>query len=148
LRQLERATTAVLSGVSCTPASACTAVGQSDQMPLAEQWNGTSWTAQTPPAPSGAVSASLYSVSCTTSVACTAVGYFGNGPSPDIIGDAPLAESWNGSTWTLQTPPNPSQATSGTLTGVSCISPQVCTAVGGYDDQNTTPCPMRRWPSS
>jgi hypothetical protein len=85
------------------------------------------------------VSASLYGVSCTTSAACTAVGYFGNGPSPEIFGDAPLAESWNGSTWTLQTPPNPSQATSGTLTAVSCISSGVCTAVGGYDDQGTTP---------
>jgi hypothetical protein len=125
--------------VSCTTASACTAVGQSNGMPVAERWNGTSWTVQTPPTPSGAVSAALYSVSCTTSAACTAVGYSGNGSSPSIYGDAPLAESWNGSTWTLQTAPNPSQATSGTLTGISCIAPDACTAVGGYDDQNTTP---------
>ncbi|MEA2314573.1 MAG: hypothetical protein QOI03_1265, partial [Solirubrobacteraceae bacterium] len=46
----------VLSGVSCTTASACTAVGYyvnsaGTRLTLAERWNGTSWATQTTPNP-------------------------------------------------------------------------------------------------
>src|SRR5215469_7967942 len=38
-----------LNGVSCTSASACTAVGASNAGTLAERWNGTRWTIQATP---------------------------------------------------------------------------------------------------
>ena len=69
-----------LSGVSCTSASACTAVGDytnttGTRVTLAERWNGTSWTIQSTPNPTGAKGSSLSGVSCTSASACTAVGY-------------------------------------------------------------------------
>ena len=73
----------VLQGVSCTSATACTAVGDyvnrdGTQVTLAERWNGTSWTIQSTPNPTGAQyagwTATLQGVSCTSATACTAVG--------------------------------------------------------------------------
>jgi hypothetical protein len=47
-----------LYGVSCASSTECTAVGEFDDssnegVPLAEKWNGTAWSAQEPPAPTG-----------------------------------------------------------------------------------------------
>jgi hypothetical protein len=123
-----RTTGAVLSGVSCSSSSACVAVGQDNGMALAEEWNGTTWTAQTPPAPSGAPSASLSAVSCTSALACIAVG--------QSSGSSALVERWNGTTWTAQTPPLPSAATSGSLAAVACTAASVCVAVGQSDGSN------------
>jgi hypothetical protein len=118
-----------LNGVSCTSATACTAVGSDfndhgdstyDTETLAERWNGSNWTVQPSADPSGATNSSLSSVSCTAAV-CSAVGS-SNG--------ATLAESWDGNTWTLQATPNPSGG--GNLSGVSCTSAAACMATG-YD---------------
>ena len=54
--------TAILAGVSCTSATACTAVGNyrnsaGKLVTLAERWNGTSWTIQPTPNPTGAPAA-------------------------------------------------------------------------------------------
>jgi hypothetical protein len=118
-----------LAGVSCTTASACTAVGYSyvgnTQEPLAERWNGTSWIIQTTPKPSGG--GSLSSVSCTAANACTAVGD-GN--------TEPLAARWNGSIWALESTPKPSGATSSALSGVSCTYVTACTAIGYSNTPN------------
>src|SRR6202035_4611038 len=68
-----------LAGVSCTSATACTAVGTTTNAAgltagLAEQWNGLSWrnvpTPQIPNSPYAVLSA----VSCSSATACTAVG--------------------------------------------------------------------------
>lgn len=99
-------------GVSCTSASACTAVGYridsgGKQRPLAERWNGRQWTVQPTPG-----TGSLTSVSCPSASACLAVG-------------GGLAERWNGTAWvTLPTPAG------GSLASVSCTSASACTAVG------------------
>jgi hypothetical protein len=66
----------LLSGVSCTSSTACTAVGGADQVTLAELWDGSSWTIQPTPNPPAYVS-SLSGVSCTSASACTAVGSWG-----------------------------------------------------------------------
>ena len=120
-----------LSGVSCTSASACTAVGyyvNSSDTPvtLAETWNGTSWSIQSTPNPSGGQDSILYGVSCTSSSACTAVGEYDNSSDTDVT----LAEAWNGSSWSIETTPNPSGGAPTALSGVSCISASACTAVG------------------
>src|SRR6516165_1822594 len=72
------ATGTQLSGVSCSAASACTAVGTAPNATLAERWNGTSWRIQVTPNPPGAFFAQLSSVSCSAASTCTAVGHYSN----------------------------------------------------------------------
>ena len=43
-----------------------------------------------------------------------------------------MAESWNGSAWTLQSAPGPSTTQGSQLTAVSCASATSCTGVGWY----------------
>jgi hypothetical protein len=127
------ATHSVLRGDSCTSSSACTAVGQyatttMSLQALAEVWNGTSWAVKTVPNPTGATQSALGGVSCTSSSTCTAVGWYSNSAGTIVT----LAEAWNGTSWSVQTTPNPSEATSSYLNGVSCTSSSACVAVGEY----------------
>lgn len=120
-----------LYGVSCSSASACTAVGGYAQnsglaAALSEEWNGTSWSIQATPEPTGAVAALFYGVACTPAGPCAAVGAY-NGGSNVIL---TLADEWNGATWSLQTTPDPSGALTSSLAGVACPTTDSCTAVG------------------
>lgn len=125
------ATSTELSAISCTSSTACTAVGHyatsTSSLTLAERWNGTSWTVQSTPNPSGATESSLLAVSCASSTACTAAGYYYNSEGQRQT----LAESWNGTEWSIKTTPNRTGATRNILLGVSCTSSSACTAVGG-----------------
>jgi hypothetical protein len=125
------ATSTELSAISCTSSTACTAVGHyatsSSSVTLAERWNGSTWTVQTTPNPSGATESTLLGVSCATSTACIATGYYYNSSGVRQT----LAESWNGSTWTVQSTPNRTGASLNILLGVSCSATNACTAVGG-----------------
>jgi hypothetical protein len=124
-----------LGGVACTTATACLAVG-AHFMPtgnlvnatLAEQWNGSRWTVQPSPNPSGAGAAGLGRVSCTSPSSCMAVG-----GAVDETGEVGfnVAEAWNGTSWHLLRTPNPG-STSNELRGVSCTSPSSCMAVGDF----------------
>jgi hypothetical protein len=96
-------------------------------VPLAERWNGTTWTAQSTPAPSGASDSYLLADSCTSLTACTAVGEYRTGSGDQFT----FAESWNGTSWHLHTTPDPSGATTDALDWVSCVSATDCEAVGG-----------------
>jgi hypothetical protein len=118
----------ILFGVSCSSASACTAVGASNAGTLAERWNGTKWVIQpTPNPPSGG--GVLVGVSCSSASACTAVGASNAGN---------LAERWNGTKWSIQPTPNPSGSQFGFLNGVSCTSSSACEAVGFYVNSSGT----------
>ncbi len=121
-----------LSGVSCASDSACIAVGNyatvSGEFALAERWNGISWGLQSTPNPAGAIDSRLRGVSCTSASACTAVGFTENKAGTEVT----LAERWNGSSWTIQSSPNPKASKGSALTGVSCASVGACTAVGYY----------------
>jgi hypothetical protein len=133
-----------LRSVSCTSASACTAVGDqgtitSANAPLAERWDGSSWSIQATPSLS-VNSTQLYGVSCPSADACTAVGYHRN----DAGISFPLAEAWNGTSWSIQTTPNPSGAHGMFLNGVSCSSAEACTAVGTTGDEHL-PIVAERW---
>jgi len=133
----DAATLVSLSGVSCDSSGMCEAVGSyysnsGAEVPLAEFYDGTSWTAQTPPVPSGAVSGALSSVSCNPSVdACEAVGDYtiSSGGSTQQL---TLAEAWDGTSWTVQATPNPSGAAQAWLAGISCAGTPGCEAVGSY----------------
>jgi hypothetical protein len=118
-----------LNGVSCTGASSCVAVGLS----TAQGWNGTRWRDLSAARPPGATSINLSDVSCATATACMAVGFF-NTPS----GGGALAESWNGTAWTIRPPALPSGSRGGFLNGVSCAAPNACLAVGSFFSKSGT----------
>jgi hypothetical protein len=119
-----------LAGVSCTTPSFCMAVGGTDLgpsgVPLAEQWNGTSWSiVTTPHDPTETGSTEQFSsVSCVGTTDCEAVGMYYYPPS-----ETTFAEGWNGSSWAGQTTPNVAGETN-TLHGVTCFSATTCSAVG------------------
>ena len=128
---------------SCSSASACTAVGDYTgssgiEVTLAEAWNGTSWSVQATPNPSGAQGSALGGVSCTSASACTAVGEYLNSSGVTVI----LAEKWNGTSWSIETTPDPTDAQESVLDGVSCSSATKCTAVGGYVDSSGVTMPL------
>jgi len=94
----------------------------SGTVPLAEAWNGSSWSIQRTPNPFDAFQ--LNSVSCASSTACIAVGN----------GQQSFAERWDGKRWSptrvhFGDPQNRANA----LAGVSCTSNDTCAAVG-WDD--------------
>jgi hypothetical protein len=70
----------------------------------------------------------LAGVSCASSADCTAVGTYDNSAGVGVT----LAEGWNGTSWQLQSAPNPAGATHSSLTEVSCTSSTDCIAVGSY----------------
>jgi hypothetical protein len=125
----------VLTAVSCTSGRACTAVGShaaslsGTGFTLAERWNGTRWRIQPTKLPTGATSATFSAVSCPSATACTAVG---STPGKAADTSVSLAEVWNGTSWRVQAIPAPKGSTSSSLFGVSCTSPNTCTAVGNY----------------
>ena len=135
----------LLQGVSCASASACTAVGSTSTstttVTLAERWNGTAWSIQHTPNPTGVQGSGLAGVSCASASACTAVGIDITGPSSG----GSLAERWNGTTWSIQHTPTPAGGSSVVLGGVSCTLASACTAVGDYNSGTTGVTLAERW---
>jgi hypothetical protein len=125
---------AQLIGVSCTSASFCVAVGGlSNVGALIERWDGATWTRMIPAVPSDDRVPDddvLNGVSCTAVDSCMAVSdYYAT------AGVQPLAERWDGSTWTVTPTTNPGVGGSGnTLFDVSCSMATMCVAVGQYYD--------------
>jgi hypothetical protein len=125
-----------LMSVSCLSATACTAAGvwvnnAQDEFPLAERWNGTSWSIQ-PTVDRESVTV-LDGVSCAAATACMAAGLTEN---HQFITKT-LAEAWNGTRWSVLRTPNAAEL-SNVLDSVSCTSATACTAAG-YDGSNTQP---------
>jgi hypothetical protein len=118
----------VLAADSCASPTACMAVGSYRNsprvFPLAERWNGTSWSLLKPPVPKGAGDTSLLGVSCVSASACIAVGSYRSKAGTVLT----LAEVWNGATWSIQ--PTPNHGAVNALASVSCTSANACTAVG------------------
>jgi subtilisin family serine protease len=129
-----------LAKVSCTSSSNCIAVGsylkkgENNRRTLAERWDGTSWSILSSPNPATNYGATLLSVSCVSSSNCTAVGRYVSSAINEWESlpkeEKTLVESWNGSTWTIQTSPNPEGRKLSKLLGVSCSASNACTAVG------------------
>lgn len=126
-----------LVGVSCVSPTNCVAVGSmrasvnAPTVPLAERWNGKSWKMSAARTPSGATHAYLNAVSCTNAKSCYAVGGFASGST---MGSA-LVERWNGSNWSIMGSPNVGNASTTTLSGVSCTGKGAaitCAAVGSF----------------
>lgn len=127
-----------LSSVSCSSSTNCEAVGRYENsssvwVTLAEGWNGTEWKVQSTPNPTGATESSLRAVSCTSSTSCIAVGTYKNSET-----QLALAESWNGTEWSLKSVPGISGSEAAYLNGVSCSSSTSCIAVGRYIYERTS----------
>lgn len=146
--------TTSLARVSCVSATFCMAVGSTARayLPLspasgegggagsralAELWNGTGWTIQSTPSPTGKTGGGLTGVSCLRSTFCVAVGTIG-------AYQGGFAEIWNGSAWHLLPTLSSVQVRSlgqrgrlsrqrVSLTAVSCVTRTACAAVGSYD---------------
>lgn len=94
-----------LTSVSCLSAHRCIAVGThltsgpaERGYTRAEAWNGKTWTVLPTPNPRASSDSNLFGVSCSSPRACVAVGGYDTGQfAPQL----PLAESWNGTTWTI-----------------------------------------------
>jgi hypothetical protein len=116
-----RTPTSLLSQVSCSSASACTALAETatgpGQPPSVLRWNGRTWITQTTAA---VQHGALTAVSCTSGSSCVAVGTRRN-PLPST-----LAEAWDGTSWTVM----PMPKVGGTLFAVSCVSATACMATG------------------
>ena len=111
-------------GVSCTSASFCMAVGAGDDVSIIQEWNGSSWSTMNSANPPGSEESGLDGVSCISSSFCMAAGDYFPGFGPQT-----LSEEWNGSTWAPVIPPNVSGEID-VLMGVSCTSVSFCMAVG------------------
>jgi len=108
-----------LTGVSCTDARDCTAVGYGDGGPTyLTETAGTWGTLTTLPAPGGL--AQLLGVSCTDATDCTAVG-------GALDSGVPFYATESHGAWGAVT----SLPSGGQLTAVSCTAATDCTAVGG-----------------
>jgi hypothetical protein len=137
-----------LIAVSCPSQQDCTAVGLYTRTarviaPLAETWNGHRWQVRPAAAPIDSPYGALQGVSCISPAACTAVGFYSiRGETASV----PLAESWNGSSWSIQRVPIPNRARQAWLYGVSCSSASACTAVGSYENHAGLPAGLiERW---
>jgi hypothetical protein len=124
----------VLQAVSCRSAVSCQAVGwqqgTSGSVTLAESWNGSAWSTHASASP-GSGSNELLGVSCTSPANCMAVGFYSVGTGPDRT----LAQTWNGSTWTVATTPNRTPLAD-SLEAVSCAGSARCVAAGYYGNES------------
>src|SRR5207247_10629796 len=98
-------------------AAVCAALGSyrrvsSTVQTLAGHWDGSTWSLDPTPDPSGAIYSRLAGVSCVSATDCEAVG------SSDA--NQVLAEHWNGSGWSLQTWARPSGSRKSSNALVDC----------------------------
>jgi hypothetical protein len=134
--------TSTLTGVSCTSARNCIAVGyftppsgptDESTRPLTEHWNGRTWAVRDARLPAGTNKNGFNAVSCHSATACTATGF--TGPE-DSQATSTLAEQWNGRAWTIARTPNPAGPYSSLFDGVWCVSSTTCSAVGSNSVTN------------
>jgi hypothetical protein len=128
--------------ISCVSSTLCESGGyyiatNGTQHPLAEVWNGSSWSNQGAATPSGATIGYLAGMTCNAANACTAVGaYTGSAPEPLPL-LLPLAERWNGTDWSVQSVASPAASSSIVLNSVACSTATACVAVGSYRQNST-----------
>ncbi|MHB1469635.1 MAG: hypothetical protein ACYCX7_10805 [Solirubrobacteraceae bacterium] len=120
--------------VSCRFVSACWIVGTSGSgasppSPVALHLVGGSWRAVKMPNGPFQATNHLDEVACATASECGAVGGSAQGSPGSRPTEAPLAEHWNGSAWTLARVSAPSGQL-GSFSGVSCAASGACVAVG------------------
>ena len=128
------ATITQLSGLWCSSATNCAAVGDYNTSltgtpdALTERWNGAAWAVQ--PNPGGA--SQLAAVSCPGPTHCVAAGSDLAVRGPHVpSGTASMLR--NAGTWTASGTPNPAGSLRTRLNGVSCESRGLCQAAGAFE---------------
>lgn len=141
-----------LDSESCTGPDWCVAVGltvsATGQVPVVELWNGTIWSLGAFDT-AGIALGALSGVSCTSSSSCQVVGFYRGVHS---LRSTALAESWNGTSWSMEKLPSlrqdyldgvswenwaiestldPAGSPNVTLSSASCVA-DWCSAVGEY----------------
>lgn len=122
-----------LAGVTCVTKTNCWISGTTTNSSgrsagsLTERWNGSSWVVVSSPTPPDASGAILSSVSCLGATECWASGSINQGATTNFQPEA-LIESWNGTTWTVQSSPNVTALSF--LRGIACVHGTGCWAMG------------------
>ena len=126
----------ILLGATCANAQECWAVGAdlpaegNGASPIIQEWDGSSWALVATPATAGS-GGGLFGVTCVTSSDCWSVGAVlaatGNPAGP-------LAENWDGSSWSVVSTPDVAGAAGAILKNVNCLSSTNCWAVGETTD--------------
>lgn len=134
-----------LRGISCPSSNFCVAVGMyvdgsAEGAPLVVEWNGSRWEDVAISLPAGTTASFLSSVACTSATFCIAVGQFIRNQTTGSF--RPLSEVWNGSAWAPAVVPMPSDAATGMLKGVACLSADSCTSVGNFAIAGGAPIPL------
>jgi hypothetical protein len=109
------------------------------QRTLIEHWNGRSWTVQRSPSPSS--SSQLTAVAAVSRTNVWAVGY---SDSSDGTATRTLIEHWDGSSWKVQTSPNPS-VTQNYLCGIDATSGSNAWTSGMYVEAGFQGPLMEHW---
>jgi hypothetical protein len=111
-----------LTDVSCSAASACTAVGRGTAAfggqpeSLAERWNGSAWSTQAIVNPELPIEDELKEVSCSSDTLCIGAG-------EDWSAEKGFVEVWNGTAWMV------ASSFAGEMRKISCTAGG-CVAVG------------------
>ena len=123
--------TGTMEALACPTATWCMSVAKNDD----DAWRvksfeffGEYWDVETlaPPLPQGGSELRINDVSCTSESACTMVGRYSSGGQYK-----PYVARWNGTSWSQQTAPSPTEGNAGeALLAVSCASSTSCLAVG------------------
>jgi len=129
-------------GVDCVAANSCEVVGtfgygEGNQNVFAYRFNGKTWVFQREinHGFGDFVFNSESSVSCSSATACTSVGFW---QPAELV---PVAERWDGTSWSWQRLPKAAKAANASLAGVSCMAVAACTAVG-ESSKNLSGMPM------
>jgi subtilisin family serine protease len=126
-------TYSVLQDVSCFTANECMATGfYSDEYSdgaVSDTWDGTSWTWQPVPLPSGSHQAGMTGVSCPAKEVCFGAGYYQSGLNGPLL---PMLEVWDGTEWSIQAFTAPSGMVRGRFSAISCSAATACVAIGQY----------------
>jgi hypothetical protein len=120
-----------LSAVSCPTTGLCLAAGSIG----IERWNGVNFKLLA--APAAVVAPRFRSISCTSVSFCVAVGTRASHGTETV-----LTESWNGKQLRVLPAPAPAGALQANLSGVSCVSPADCIAVGSYEPSTNNFSPL------
>ncbi len=118
-----------LSGVTCTRADDCWAVGRYDAPvtgALIMRWDGTVWRVVVPSRSNGVVSEFLSDVTCASPSECSTVGFVFD----RNVGYRTLVMQWDGESWQQVSSPQREGRVDGKLAGVFCGERTSCWAVG------------------
>ncbi len=129
---------AELTGVECTSTTSCRAVGRyypttssTTYWAMVSTWNGSTWSSEAVPKPAESPKRStLLDISCASGTDCTAVGGYTNSSGIQVS----YVERWNGTAWSWQESPNPTESVNTPLQNVSCVGNSPCVVVGDWLD--------------